>query len=326
MRAIVTGGAGFIGSHVCQRLLDRGDTVFAVDSFDPFYDPAIKRAAVASLARSDRFRLVEADIRAPDAVAAGLDAAGGGSIDVIVHLAARAGVRPSLEQPLVYSQVNVDGTVAMLELARARSIPAFVFGSSSSVYGNSAPVPFSEEDAAAEPISPYAATKRAGELLCRTWTHLYGLSCVCLRFFTVYGPRQRPDLAIHKFARLMAAGEPIPLFGDGSTRRDYTYVDDIVQGVEGAISYAATHPGGFEIVNLGESDTVTLSRLVELLGGAMGVDPRIRRLPPQPGDVERTCADISRARSLLGYAPTTRIEEGIPRFVEWFRASREGGG
>jgi len=326
MRAIVTGGAGFIGSHVCQRLLDRGDTVFAVDSFDPFYDPAIKRAAVASLARSDRFHLVEADIRAPDAVAAGLDAAGGDSVDVIVHLAARAGVRPSLEQPLVYSQVNVDGTVAMLELARARAVPAFVFGSSSSVYGNSAPVPFSEADAAAEPISPYAATKRAGELLCRTWTHLYGLSCVCLRFFTVYGPRQRPDLAIHKFAKLMAAGEAIPLFGDGSTRRDYTYVDDIVQGVEGAIRYATSHPAAFEIVNLGESDTVTLSRLVELLGGAMGVEPRIRRLPPQPGDVERTCADISRARALLGYAPTTRIEDGIPRFVEWFRASGEGGG
>jgi UDP-glucuronate 4-epimerase len=324
MAIVVTGGAGFIGGHVCRRLLDRGERVVAVDSFDPFYDPAIKRAAVAGLAASERFRLVEADIRDPDAVAAGLAAAGAGPGEAraIVHLAARAGVRPSLEQPQVYADVNLTGTAAMLELARRLGVRDFVFGSSSSVYGNRAEVPFREDDAAADPISPYAATKRGGELLCRTWNHLYGLSVVCLRFFTVYGPRQRPDLAIHKFARLMAEGRPIPLFGDGSTRRDYTYVDDIVQGVEAAVDFAAAHPGCYDIFNLGESDTVTLSRLVELLGAAMGIEPAIDRQPPQPGDVERTCADISRAREMLGYAPRTRIEEGIPRFVEWFRSAR----
>jgi UDP-glucuronate 4-epimerase len=221
--------------------------------------------------------------------------------------------------------VNVEGTTAMLELARRLGVRSFVFGSSSSVYGNSAPAPFREDDAVAFPISPYAATKRAGELLCHTYAHLHGLSAVCLRFFTVYGPRQRPDLAIHKFARLMAAGEPIPFFGDGSTRRDYTYVDDIIQGIEGAMAYAAAHPGCFEVFNLGESDTVPLARLVELLGAALGVEPVLRRLPAQPGDVEQTFADVSRARQMLGYAPGVRIEEGIPRFVEWFRAERARG-
>lgn len=323
MRIVVTGGAGFIGSHLCRRLLERGDEVVAVDSFDPFYDPAIKRRAVAELARSGRFALVEADIRHPEAVLSGLAAAGAGegAVDAIVHLAARAGVRPSLEQPLVYSQVNLDGTVAMLELARRLSVRSFVFGSSSSVYGDRAAVPFREDDVAASPISPYAATKRAGELLCHSWSHLYGIATVCLRFFTVYGPRQRPDLAIHKFARLMSAGQPIPVFGDGSTRRDYTWVDDIVQGIEGAIAYADAHPGCFEVFNLGESDTITLSRLIELLSSALGTEPVLDRRPPQPGDVQRTCADVSRAREHLGYRPTTSIEVGIPRFVHWFRGS-----
>jgi UDP-glucuronate 4-epimerase len=326
LRVVVTGGAGFIGSHLCRALLHRGDTVWAVDSFDPFYDPAIKREGIRPLLDDPRFRLVEADIRDGAGVEAGLLAAGAraGEIDAIVHLAARAGVRPSIEEPVLYSQVNVEGTVAMLELARRLRVPAFVFGSSSSVYGNSAPVPFSESDPVGQPISPYAATKRAGELLAHTYGHLYGLSVVCLRFFTVYGPRQRPDLAIHKFARLMSAGQEIPFFGDGSTRRDYTYVDDIVQGVTRAVDHALAHPGCYELLNLGESDTVTLSRLVELLGQALGVEPRLRRLPPQPGDVERTCADVSRARDLLGYAPTTRIEQGIPLFVEWFRSTRAG--
>lgn len=321
MRIVVTGGAGFIGSHLCSRLLEREHEVVAVDSFDPFYDPEIKRRAVAELERSGRFSLVEADIRDPEAVFAGLAAAGAGegAVDAIVHLAARAGVRPSLEQPLVYSQVNLDGTVAMLELARRLSVRSFVFGSSSSVYGDSAAVPFREDDVAASPISPYAATKRAGELLCHSWSHLYGIATVCLRFFTVYGPRQRPDLAIHKFARLMSTGQPIPVFGDGSTRRDYTWVDDIVQGIEGAIAYADSHPGCFEVFNLGESDTVTLSRLIELLSSALEVEPVLDRRPPQPGDVQRTCADISRARALLGYRPSTPIEAGIPRFVDWFR-------
>ncbi len=322
MNVLVTGGAGFIGSHLCQRLLGRGDSVVCVDNFDPFYDPAVKRRTVEALARSPGFRLAEADIRDVDALAA---AVGGERVDAIVHLAARAGVRPSIEDPLLYTRVNVEGTVAMLELARRLGVRPFVFGSSSSVYGNSAPVPFREDDAVAFPISPYAATKRAGELLCHTYAHLHGLATVCLRFFTVYGPRQRPDLAIHKFARLMAAGEPIPFFGDGSTRRDYTYVDDIVQGIEGAMAYAAAHPGCYEVFNLGESDTVPLARLVELLGAALGVEPVLRRLPAQPGDVEQTFADVSRAREMLGYAPGVHIEEGIPRFVEWFRAERARG-
>lgn len=326
LRVVVTGGAGFIGSHLCERLLASGHAVWAVDSFDDFYDPARKRDNVLALAGHPSFRLAEADVCDGAATEAALASAGlaAGQVDAVVHLAARAGVRPSIQDPALYARVNVEGTVAMLELARRLRVPAFVFGSSSSVYGNAAAVPFSEADPVAAPISPYAATKRAGELLAHTYHHLYGLSVVCLRFFTVYGPRQRPDLAIHKFARLMWAGEEIPVFGDGSTRRDYTYVDDIVQGVERAVAYALANPGCYELFNLGESDTVTLSRLVELLSAALGVQPRLRRLPPQPGDVDRTCADISRARALLGYAPATRIEDGIPRFVQWFRGTVGG--
>ena len=315
----MTGGAGFIGGHLCQRLLDRGDDVVCVDSFDSFYDPAIKRGTAADLARSPRFRLVEGDIRDVEGLERAL---AGEGIEAVVHLAARAGVRPSIEDPVLYTQVNVEGTVAMLELARRLGVRPFVFGSSSSVYGDTSAVPFSEDERAAAPISPYAATKRAGELLCHAYAHLHGLAVVCLRFFTVYGPRQRPDLAIHKFARLMTAGEPIPFYGDGSTRRDYTYVDDIVQGIEGAIAYAAACDACFEVFNLGESDTVPLVRLVELLSAALGVQPVLDRLPAQPGDVEQTYADVSRARAALGYAPRVRIEEGIPRFVEWFRSQR----
>jgi UDP-glucuronate 4-epimerase len=318
---IVTGGAGFIGAHLCRRLLEAGHRVAAVDNFDPFYDPAYKRRSVAELERHPGFRLVEADLLEGEAALRGLGAAGFGSgeVDAVVHLAARAGVRPSIEQPVLYSRVNVEGTTQALELARALGARGFVFGSSSSVYGDQAAVPFREDDPVAAPISPYAATKRAGELICHSYAHLFGLGVVCLRFFTVYGPRQRPDLAIHKFTRLLSEGRPLPFFGDGSTRRDYTWVDDIVQGVEGAIAYAAGHPGCFELVNLGESDTVTLARLVELLAAAVGREPVLQRLPAQPGDVTRTCADISRARELLGYRPVTGIEQGIPRFVDWYR-------
>jgi UDP-glucuronate 4-epimerase len=319
LRVLVTGGAGFIGSHLCERLVERGHSVIALDNFDPFYDPAVKRRNLTRLNGSDRFRLVEADITDANGVERGLQAAGVADIDAVVHLAARAGVRPSIQAPLSYSQTNVDGTVVMLELARARGAHRFVFGSSSSVYGNNEKVPFAEQDPVEQPISPYAATKRAGELLCHTYHHLYGLSVVCLRFFTVYGPRQRPDLAIHKFARLIAAGEPIPVYGDGSTRRDYTYIDDILQGIEGAIAYAGASEPVYEIVNLGESETTSLRRLIELLANALGVEPRIERLPLQPGDVEQTYADISRAREILGYAPTTSVADGIPRFVEWLR-------
>ncbi|HEX5726463.1 MAG TPA: GDP-mannose 4,6-dehydratase [Longimicrobiaceae bacterium] len=322
MKVVVTGGAGFIGSHLCASLVRAGHTVFAVDNFDPFYDPALKRAGVAGLAAAGDFRLVEADVRDLAGMEAGLAAAGAGGVEVVVHLAARAGVRPSIEEPYLYSQVNLDGTVAALELARRAGTARFVFGSSSSVYGNQARVPFVEDEPADRPISPYAATKRGGELLCHSYAHLHGLSVAALRFFTVYGPRQRPDLAIHKFSRLMAAGEAVPLFGDGSTERDYTWVDDIVQGVEGAIGFTAGRSGAFEVFNLGESRTVSLARLVELLAEAFGIEPRIRRLPPQPGDVERTCADVTKARALLGYTPRVQIEEGIARFVDWFRGHR----
>jgi UDP-glucuronate 4-epimerase len=321
MNVVVTGGAGFIGGHLCRRLLERGDAVWAVDNFDPFYDPALKRETVDTLTPFPDFRLVEADVCDPDATQAALAAAGCTRMDAIVHLAARAGVRPSIAEPLKYARVNVEGTAAVLELSRRMDDAPVVFGSSSSVYGNSAPVPFREDDAVAEPISPYAATKRAGELFCHAHHALYGTSIVCLRFFTVYGPRQRPDLAIYKFTRLISRGEPIPFFGDGSAQRDYTWVDDIVQGVEGAVDYARANPGTFEIVNLGESQTTPLTRLVELIGQAMGVEPVLDRQPAQPGDVDRTCADVGKARRLLGYAPSTRVEEGIPRFVEWFRSS-----
>jgi UDP-glucuronate 4-epimerase len=320
MRVLVTGGAGFIGSHLCERLIERGDEVVALDNFDPFYPEAVKRRNLAGLVDHPRFRLVEGDIRELDGMEHGLAAAESTGIDVVVHLAARAGVRPSIEQPLLYSQVNLDGTTAVLELARRLKVRRFVFGSSSSVYGNNRKVPFSEADPVERPISPYAATKRAGELLCHTYHHLYGLSAVCLRFFTVYGPRQRPDLAIHKFARLMSEGSPIPMFGDGTTERDYTYIDDILQGIESAIELTAAPEPVYEIVNLGESQTTSLRRLIELIASALEVEPWIERRPLQPGDVERTFADISRARGLLGYAPSTPVEEGIPRFVEWFRS------
>lgn len=321
LNVLVTGGAGFIGSHLCERLVERGHTVVALDNFDPFYAPEAKRRNLERLRGDERFRLVEGDIRAVDGMEAAL---AGDDFDVIIHLAARAGVRPSLEDPLLYSQTNVDGTVAMLELARRKGVHRFVFGSSSSVYGNQEKVPFSEVDPVDRPISPYAATKRAGELLCHTYHHLYGISVVCLRFFTVYGPRQRPDLAIHKFSRLMLADEPIPLYGDGSTQRDYTYVADILQGIEAAIRFTGEHERAYEVVNLGESRTVALRELVDLLARALEVEPRIEWRPTQPGDVDRTFADVSRARALLGYHPTTPIEEGIPRFVEWLRQESAG--
>lgn len=322
MRILVTGGAGFIGSHLCERLVARGDEVVVVDYFDSFYSPELKRRNLRALSESPAFKLIEANVRDVDTVDAAL---GDGEIDVIIHLAARAGVRPSIEQPALYARENVEGTVAVLELARRRGVQRFVFGSSSSVYGDAAEVPFREDEPAASPISPYAATKRAGELLCHSYHHLYGFSVVCLRFFTVYGPRQRPDLAIHKFARLISAGEEIPFYGDGSTERDYTYVDDIIQGVEGAIEYTGRHAPCFELVNLGESRTTSLTELVRILAGELGAEARLRRLPAQPGDVARTFASVEKARALLGYDPRVPVEEGIRRFIEWFRGEGQEG-
>lgn len=316
-RVLVTGAAGFIGSHTVEALLARACHVTGVDNFDDFYDPAIKRANLAAADAHPHFTLVKADVRDGTAMRRII---GDAAPDVIVHLAARAGVRPSIEAPALYADVNVVGTTTVLEAARASGVTRLVIASSSSVYGNSAPVPFREDDVALHPVSPYAATKRAAELVCETYASLYpALRIISLRFFTVYGPRQRPDLAIHKFTRLISAGEPIPFFGDGSYSRDYTYTTDILQGVLGAIDRTRTTPLHHEIYNLGESATTTLSELVELIEAAVGRRAQLNRLPAQPGDVRRTCADISRARAALGYAPAVPIREGIPLFVDWFR-------
>jgi UDP-glucuronate 4-epimerase len=311
---LVTGGAGFIGSHLVARLLAEGQwRVTVADDFNDFYDPALKRRNVSAHLGREEFALREADIRDRAALEEIFKET---RFDVIVHLAARAGVRPSLLEPVLYAETNINGTVNLLELARAHGVPQFVFGSSSSVYGENEKVPFAEDDPVNKPISPYAATKAAGELWCHTYSHLFGLRCIALRFFTVYGARQRPDLAIHKFARLISEGKPIPVFGDGTARRDYTFVDDIVAGVRAAMDYEATN---YEVINLGGSRTVELRELIALLERELGQKARIDRQPPQPGDVPRTFADVSKARRLLGYDPQTPIEEGIHRFVEWFK-------
>lgn len=317
MTVVVTGAAGFIGSHLVDRLLGRGHRVVGVDSFDPFYDRSIKERNLTEASGHAGFTLLEADIRDRDALSALPDA-----VDAVVHLAALAGVRPSIRRPADYADVNIAGTVSLLELARDRGWRRFVFGSSSSVYGERREVPFREEDRVDHPISPYAATKKAGELLCHTYHHLHDIDVVCLRFFTVYGPRQRPDLAIHKFARLMSAGRAIPVYGDGSTERDYTYVDDVVDGIERALDHLAKTSGVYDVLNIGESRTVALTDMIAVLAEELGEQPVIDRQPPQPGDVRRTYADVSRARRVIGYAPTTEFREGIRRFVEWFRSDR----
>ncbi len=313
MNIVVTGGAGFIGSHLCEALLRDDHSVTALDNFDDFYKPQIKRNNVAELATNSRFKLVEGDIRnSADALKAIRS-----DTDAVVHLAAKAGVRPSIEQPLLYQDVNIRGTMILLEAVRQTKGCKFIFGSSSSVYGNNAKVPFAEQDNVDSPISPYAATKRAGELLCRTYHHLYAIPTTCLRFFTVYGPRQRPDLAIHKFARLMEAGKPIPVFGDGSMQRDYTYVDDIVRGVQRAIEKCS----GFATYNLGNSNPISLSDLVAALEKALGREAVIERLPLQPGDVNQTFADTTLASRELGFQPSTPFADGLARFVQWLRAA-----
>lgn len=315
----MTGGAGFIGSHLVDRLLSEGDcriTVF--DDLNDFYSPSIKRANIAEHLTSADYTLVEGDIRDENALERVFNE---GKFDCIVHLAARAGVRPSLTEPRLYFETNVTGTLNLLELAKKYGVNQFIFGSSSSVYGINGKVPFAEDDRIHQPISPYAATKAAGELLCHTYSHLHGIRTICLRFFTVYGARQRPDLAIHKFSRLITDGKPIQMFGDGTSRRDYTYVDDIIQGVRASIDYTGSI---HEVFNLGESQTVELRELIELLERSLDMHAVIDRQPMQPGDVPITFADITKAKELLGYNPTTKIADGIPKFVEWFGEYESG--
>ena len=312
---LVTGGAGFIGSHVCGRLLERGAEVVCLDDFNDYYDPVFKRENVGPFGANPRWHLVEGDIRDAGLVEDTFRRFG---VAATIHLAARAGVRPSIRDPRLYQEVNGLGTLNLLEAARKADARTFIFGSTSSVYGINSKVPFSEEDPIAFPVSPYAATKRGNELMAFTYHHLYGLSVTCLRFFTVYGPRQRPEMAIYLFADRLARGLAVPRFGDGSSARDYTYVDDIATGVLAALDAAPA----FEIVNLGGSRTTTLARLIELVAGALGVEPRIEALPQQPGDVPITFADVRKAKRLWGWEPTVPIEQGIARFVEWFRANR----
>ncbi len=310
-RVLVTGAAGFIGSHLTERLLANQVAVICLDNFNDFYDPEIKRENIRVFLEDPRFTLREGDIRDQSLVE---------KIfvdhrpDAVIHLAAMAGVRPSIKDPLLYNDVNVNGTCVLLEAVRKYPVSNFIFGSSSSVYGARDTVPFSEKEDVTRPISPYAATKVAGEILCYTYHHLFNIPVTCLRFFTVYGPRQRPEMAIHLFARLIRDGETVPIFGDGSSRRDYTYIGDIVDGVIRSLE----RPFGYEIINLGESSTVPLKELVTLLEEGLGKKAKLKMLPDQPGDVPVTFADVSRARELLGYEPSISIEKGIKKFVEWF--------
>src|SRR5881296_2150010 len=310
MRILVTGGAGFIGSHLVEKLLADGHDVAILDDFNDFYDPRIKRANISSVAKN--IAVHDIDLRDGDKVA---DLFRKGKFDVVAHLAARAGVRPSIQQPQLYYDTNVAGTLHLLEGARTSGVGRFIFVSSSSVYGAAKKVPFSEDEHLTQTLSPYAATKIAGEFLCSTYSHLYNLRVVALRYFTVYGPRQRPDLAIHQFTRRIYAGQPIDQFGDGTTRRDYTYIDDVIQGTMAALQYEGPL---FDIFNLGESETIQLKDLIVAIENALGKRAKINQLPEQPGDMSLTCADISKARKLLGYKPTTRLSEGLPNFIDWF--------
>jgi UDP-glucuronate 4-epimerase len=311
--ALVTGGAGFIGSHLVDSLLRDGWHVTALDNFDPFYPRAIKERNISAHRSHPAYRLVDADLRD----AAGLRRQLSGHYDAVIHLAARAGVRPSIEDPTGYQDVNVTGTQNLLELARLLGVEQFVFASSSSVYGVNPRVPWREDDYVLQPISPYASTKVSGELLGHVYSHLYGMRFVALRFFTVYGPRQRPDLAISKFAQRIRARQPITVFGDGSTRRDYTFVADIVSGIRAAIDYRTTK---YEVINLGNNHTVTLTGMIAALEDALGVPAIIERHPEQPGDVPQTWASVDKARALLGYQPATSFEDGIGQFAHWLDA------
>jgi len=314
---LVTGGAGFIGSHLCERLLSNGIKVICLDNFDTFYDPKIKIQNAEGVAKKfpDLFDLATGDIRNPEQVKGVLQK---NKVDAVVHLAARAGVRPSIAEPLFYQDVNIRGTIVLLEACKENGIGNFIFASSSSVYGENQRVPFAEKDLDIQPVSPYGATKRAGELLCYSYHHLYRMNVACLRIFTAYGPRQRPEMAIHKFTRLIDRGEKIPMYGDGSSRRDYTYIDDLIDGMLGVID----RHKGFEIYNLGESQTTSLKKLIRLVEEALGKKANIETMAFQPGDVSVTYADITKAKRMLKYRPKVKIKEGIQRFVEWYKGGR----
>jgi len=311
---LVTGGAGFIGSHLCERLLKEGHSVICLDNFDSYYDPSLKIRNAEEISKKypGPFAMVTGDIRNRDHLT---DLFKRNRIDAVFHLAARAGVRPSIVDPLLYEDVNLRGTITLLEVCKEFGMKNFIFASSSSVYGENQRVPFSETDLDIQPISPYGATKRAGELLCYSYNHLYGIHIACLRIFTAYGPRQRPEMAIHKFTSLMDQGKEIPMYGDGSSKRDYTYIDDLIDGMMAVLQ----RHKGYEIYNLGESQTISLKELIGLIESALGKKAKIQMMDPQPGDVSITYADISKAKQLLNYQPKIEMEEGIKRFVEWYK-------
>ena len=312
---LVTGGAGFIGSHLVERLLADGRAVVVLDNFDTFYDPRIKRGNIAAASAHDNYTLVEGDIRDQAVLEAVF---GAHDFAAVIHLAARAGVRPSIDDPVEYTSVNLDGTTRLLQACRRHGVDRFIFGSSSSVYGNNKKVPFAEDDVVDYPISPYAATKKAGEVLCHAYHHLFDMKIACLRFFTVYGPRQRPEMAIHKFAALMHEGEFIEQYGDGSTARDYTFVADIVEGIVRATEVAS----GYHVWNLGGSRTIKLAELIRAIGKVFEVEPKVRQLDQQPGDVNQTWADVSKTKRELGWESEVTIEEGLRRFRDWYESER----
>ena len=316
----ITGGAGFIGSTLTERLIKEGNQVITIDNFCDYYDPKIKERNISELVKSEDFRLYREDIREINALEKIFSE---NKIDIIIHLAAMAGVRPSIENPKLYQDVNGDGTQNILEIAKKYNIKNLVMASSSSVYGNCKETPFREDMIVDFAISPYAATKKANEVMAHVYHHLYDMSIIMLRFFTVYGPKQRPDLAINKFTRLMLNGEKIPMFGDGSTSRDYTFVDDIVDGIIRSANYVADNNNIYEILNLGNNSPVSLKQMIETIGKTLGVEPKIEQLPMQPGDVEITFADITKAQNLIGYNPKTTFEEGIKKFTDWYKENNK---
>lgn len=315
MTYLITGGAGFIGSSLADDLLEKNNRVVVIDNFCDFYDPQIKENNIKNALKKENYKLYRGDIRDKDLLNKIFNE---NNIDIVVHLAAMAGVRPSIENPVLYQEVNCLGTQNILECMKEKRIMNLVMASSSSVYGNSKTVPFKESDIVDFAISPYAATKKANEVMTHVYHKLYNINVIMLRFFTVYGPRQRPDLAINKFTKLMLNNEKIPMFGDGTTSRDYTYIDDIVNGIEKSCEYVAKNKDVYEIINLGSNNPISLKKMIEIIGKTLNVEPKIEELPMQPGDVDRTYACIDKAKELLGYNPSVTFEEGIKKFIEWY--------